>query len=150
MRTVPFPLLCTLCLFAGSQSYSGLAHGQVNSYNRPIQAAVERPGLGSFAQRPGTVARHAVHFNRGITTATDTFLANGMVQFAYSAKAAICGLSNRVIVRAGSPDVGVFSPSGDPPTGGLAFIRTAEGWKLAELGVVIHARSFNGELKRLR
>lgn len=101
-------------------------------------------------QRLGAVTRYAGHFDGGTITASETFLANGMVQFAYAAKPDKCGLSDKVVVPAGSREVRFSGPSGDPPAKGLVFTRIPDGWKLEELGVGMHACSFYGELKRRR
>lgn len=149
MRTVKSLLLGLLYLLAGCQPYGGLAQGQTGPFPQPTQAVAERMASGSPArQRPGTVARYGGHFDGGTITASETFLANGMVQFAYAAKPATCGLSDKVVVPAGSRVVRFSGPSGDPPAKGLVFTRTPDGWKLEELGVGMHACAFYGELKR--
>lgn len=149
MRTVKSPLLGLFCLLAGCQPYGGLPQEQTGSFSQRTQAVAESAVPGSPArQRPGTVTRYAGHFDGGTITASETVLANGMVQFAYFAKPATCGLYDKVVVPAGSREVRFSGPSGDPPTRGLVFTRTPDGWKLEELGVGMHACAFDGELKR--
>lgn len=152
MRTLKSPLLGLFCLLAGCQPYGGLAQGQTSPFLRPIQAVAERDARGSPARqrRRAAAVRYAGHFDGGNITATETPLPNGMVQFAYAATPAKCGLADKTVVPAGADQVRFSGPSGDPPANGLVFTRIPDGWKLEERGVGMHACGFYGELKRRR